>query len=163
MGKTADGRDYVATIVLAPRVRFSGTPQPEPAAIAGAARTCAPRCFIANSVTTEIEIRRDENALILERRLLVDGDERRFLLARPEGATLRCARHRVSRQVICRGTDGGERLRLRRRSRTLRRRRPEAALTVRVARMAEGRVNVPGVRSPRRVAQGPDDVAFAGA
>jgi organic hydroperoxide reductase OsmC/OhrA len=57
MGKTADGRDYVATIVLAPRVRFSGTPQPEPAAIAALHERAHHDCFIANSVTTEIEIR----------------------------------------------------------------------------------------------------------
>jgi organic hydroperoxide reductase OsmC/OhrA len=57
MGKTAEGRDFVATIVLAPRIRFSGAVQPTTDAIAVLHERAHRDCFIANSVTTEIEIR----------------------------------------------------------------------------------------------------------
>jgi organic hydroperoxide reductase OsmC/OhrA len=57
MGKNAAGKEFVATIVLAPRIRFSGTPQPAPEDVAALHERAHHDCFIANSVTTQIEIR----------------------------------------------------------------------------------------------------------
>jgi organic hydroperoxide reductase OsmC/OhrA len=51
-----DGKEYVATIVLAPRVRFSGVPQPTPEEIAALHARAHHDCYIANSVKTEITV-----------------------------------------------------------------------------------------------------------
>jgi organic hydroperoxide reductase OsmC/OhrA len=57
MGKNEDGKEFVATVVLAPRVRFSGAPQPAPAEIAALHERAHHDCFIANSVKTDIVVR----------------------------------------------------------------------------------------------------------
>jgi len=57
MGKNAAGKDYVETIVLAPVIRFSGSPQPTPAEIAALHERAHHDCFIANSVLTKISVR----------------------------------------------------------------------------------------------------------
>jgi organic hydroperoxide reductase OsmC/OhrA len=56
MGKNAGGHAYVETIVLAPVIRFSGTPQPTPAEIAALHERAHHDCFIANSVLTKIVV-----------------------------------------------------------------------------------------------------------
>jgi organic hydroperoxide reductase OsmC/OhrA len=56
MGKDDAGRDYVATIVLAPRIRFSGATQPTSEEIAALHERAHRDCFIANSVKTKISI-----------------------------------------------------------------------------------------------------------
>jgi organic hydroperoxide reductase OsmC/OhrA len=56
MGKNDAGQDYVATIVLAPRVRFSGATQPSDEEVAALHERAHHDCFIANSVRTAISI-----------------------------------------------------------------------------------------------------------
>jgi organic hydroperoxide reductase OsmC/OhrA len=56
MGKSDAGKDYVAHILLAPRVRFSGALQPTPEEIAELHHRAHDDCFIANSVKTNIEV-----------------------------------------------------------------------------------------------------------
>jgi organic hydroperoxide reductase OsmC/OhrA len=57
MGTNADGKDFIATIVLAPRVRLSGSPQTTPEEIAALHERAHHDCFIANSIKTEISVR----------------------------------------------------------------------------------------------------------
>jgi organic hydroperoxide reductase OsmC/OhrA len=57
MGKNAAGKEFVETIVLAPRIRFSGTLRPTPEELAALHDRAHHECFIANSVLTKIEIR----------------------------------------------------------------------------------------------------------
>lgn len=56
MGKNAAGKDFIATIVLAPRIRFSGTALPAAEEIAALHERAHNDCFIANSVVTEITV-----------------------------------------------------------------------------------------------------------
>jgi organic hydroperoxide reductase OsmC/OhrA len=56
LGTNDDGKEYVATIVLAPRVRFSGVPQPTPEEIAALHARAHHDCYIANSVKSEITV-----------------------------------------------------------------------------------------------------------
>jgi len=56
MGANAEGKDFVATIALAPRVRFSGSLQPTPEEIAALHERAHHDCFIANSVKTAIVV-----------------------------------------------------------------------------------------------------------
>jgi organic hydroperoxide reductase OsmC/OhrA len=57
MGKNAAGKEFVATIVLAPRIGFSGTPQPGAEEVAALHERAHHDCFIANSVKTAIVVR----------------------------------------------------------------------------------------------------------
>ena len=56
MGANAEGKDFVATIALAPRVRFSGSLQPTPEEIVALHERAHDDCFIANSVKTAIVV-----------------------------------------------------------------------------------------------------------
>lgn len=56
MGKNADGRDWVAAVVLRPRIAFGGDMQPDGAAIEKLHHLAHERCFIANSVKSAIRI-----------------------------------------------------------------------------------------------------------
>lgn len=56
LGTNAAGQEYVATIVLAPVVRFSGAQQPSPAEIAALHERAHHSCYIANSVLTKITV-----------------------------------------------------------------------------------------------------------
>lgn len=56
MGKNERGQDFVATIVLAPRVRFSGSPQPTAQEIAALHERSHHECFIANSIKTAVTV-----------------------------------------------------------------------------------------------------------
>jgi organic hydroperoxide reductase OsmC/OhrA len=56
LDKTDAGKDFVGHIVLAPRIRFSGS-QPTAEEIAALHHRAHDDCFIANSVKTKIEIR----------------------------------------------------------------------------------------------------------
>jgi organic hydroperoxide reductase OsmC/OhrA len=58
MGKDDAGHEFVATIVLAPRVRFSGATQPGDEEVAALHERAHRDCFIANSVKTKISISR---------------------------------------------------------------------------------------------------------
>lgn len=55
MVKEADGREWIARVALRPRVRFAGAP-PDAAALAALHHDAHARCFIANSVKTEIVV-----------------------------------------------------------------------------------------------------------
>jgi organic hydroperoxide reductase OsmC/OhrA len=57
MGKNEAGKDFVAHILLAPRIRFSGTKHPTPEELAALHHRAHDDCFIANSVKTKIEVR----------------------------------------------------------------------------------------------------------
>ena len=56
LGKNAAGKEYIATIVLSPRVHFSGPTQPTVEAIAALHERAHHDCYIANSVKTEITV-----------------------------------------------------------------------------------------------------------
>jgi organic hydroperoxide reductase OsmC/OhrA len=56
MGKRADGRMFVAKVTLSPHIAFSGDKRPSESEIAELHHRSHEACFIANSVTTEIEI-----------------------------------------------------------------------------------------------------------
>jgi organic hydroperoxide reductase OsmC/OhrA len=56
MGKNDAGQDYVATIILAPRIRFSGATRPTGEEVAALHKRAHHDCFIANSVKTAISI-----------------------------------------------------------------------------------------------------------
>ena len=56
--KRGDGQEFVATIVLAPRIRFAGAAIPAGAEIDALHERAHHDCFIANSVTTAISIAR---------------------------------------------------------------------------------------------------------
>jgi organic hydroperoxide reductase OsmC/OhrA len=55
MGKNEAGREYVATIVLAPKIQFSSTP-PTAEQLAALHHRAHEDCFIANSIRTEVRI-----------------------------------------------------------------------------------------------------------
>jgi organic hydroperoxide reductase OsmC/OhrA len=57
MGTNAHGKPFVQTVVLAPRVVFSGDRAPTAGEIAALHERAHGDCFIANSVLTEIRIR----------------------------------------------------------------------------------------------------------
>ncbi len=61
MGTNADGRSFVETIVLAPRVLFSGARQPGAEEIAALHERAHDECFIANSVRTSIVVNAPNN------------------------------------------------------------------------------------------------------
>jgi organic hydroperoxide reductase OsmC/OhrA len=54
MRKNADGRLYMATVTLRPRVEFSGAAVPTPQQVEQMHHEAHAECFIANSVRTEI-------------------------------------------------------------------------------------------------------------
>lgn len=54
MGSDAQGRIYVERVVLAPAVAFGGTKRPDDATVAALHETAHDRCFLANSVRSEI-------------------------------------------------------------------------------------------------------------
>jgi organic hydroperoxide reductase OsmC/OhrA len=56
LGKNEAGKEFIATIVLAPRVRFSGAVQPSEKEIAVLHERAHHDCYIANSVKTEITV-----------------------------------------------------------------------------------------------------------
>ena len=56
MGKNATAHDFIETIVLAPIVRFAGSPHPTPKEIATLHERAHHDCFIANSVLTNIVV-----------------------------------------------------------------------------------------------------------
>jgi organic hydroperoxide reductase OsmC/OhrA len=56
MGKNADGRIAITHVTLRPAVAFSGDRQPSPDELANLHRQAHERCFIANSVRTDIRI-----------------------------------------------------------------------------------------------------------
>jgi organic hydroperoxide reductase OsmC/OhrA len=56
MGQNETGKDFVAHILLAPQVRFSGPHQPTPEEIAALHHRAHDDCFIANSVKTNISV-----------------------------------------------------------------------------------------------------------
>jgi organic hydroperoxide reductase OsmC/OhrA len=55
MGKNEAGREYVSTIVLAPKIQFSGT-QPTAEQLAALHHRAHEDCYIANSIRTEVHI-----------------------------------------------------------------------------------------------------------
>jgi organic hydroperoxide reductase OsmC/OhrA len=57
MGRNAEGQEFVATIELVPRVRFSGSPQPTAAEVAALHERAHHDCFIANSIKTDVVVR----------------------------------------------------------------------------------------------------------
>jgi len=56
MGTNEAAQEYVATIVLAPHIHFSGSAQPTPEEVAALHHRAHHDCYIANSVRTEITI-----------------------------------------------------------------------------------------------------------
>jgi organic hydroperoxide reductase OsmC/OhrA len=54
MGKDNKGRDYVATVVLHPEVRFSASDNPAVEDLEALHEAAHEICFIANSVKTEV-------------------------------------------------------------------------------------------------------------
>lgn len=56
MSRIAPGRQAITTIVLRPRIAFAGASEPAPADIEALHEAAHERCFIANSVKTEIRI-----------------------------------------------------------------------------------------------------------
>jgi organic hydroperoxide reductase OsmC/OhrA len=57
MARNADGREWVAEVVLDPQVSFSGERRPDDAAFARLHHRAHEECFLANSVKTAIEVR----------------------------------------------------------------------------------------------------------
>ncbi|MDX2224416.1 MAG: OsmC family protein [Rhodospirillaceae bacterium] len=55
MAKDADGREWIARVTLRPRMVFNGPP-PDAASLAALHHEAHARCFIANSVKTEIVV-----------------------------------------------------------------------------------------------------------
>ncbi len=56
MGKNADGKEWVADVVLRPRIAFGGDKQPDAAAIEALHHEAHAECFIANSVKSAIRV-----------------------------------------------------------------------------------------------------------
>jgi organic hydroperoxide reductase OsmC/OhrA len=56
MGKNEDGKDFVESIVLAPRIRSSGPSQPAAEEVAALHERAHRDCYIANSVKTAITV-----------------------------------------------------------------------------------------------------------
>ena len=56
MGKDAEGRIAVTRVTLRPAIRFSGDPMPTAADLDALHHAAHERCFIANSVKTEVRI-----------------------------------------------------------------------------------------------------------
>jgi len=54
MARNSEGRPAITQVVLSPSVRFSGEPLPSRAQVIAMHDAAHERCFIANSVTTEI-------------------------------------------------------------------------------------------------------------
>jgi organic hydroperoxide reductase OsmC/OhrA len=55
MGKNVSGREYMATIVLAPQIHFSGTP-PTAEQLTALHHRAHEDCYIANSIRTEVTV-----------------------------------------------------------------------------------------------------------
>jgi organic hydroperoxide reductase OsmC/OhrA len=56
LGRNAAGKEYLATVVLAPKVAFSGERLPDTAEIAELHERAHHDCFIANSIRTEVTV-----------------------------------------------------------------------------------------------------------
>lgn len=56
MAKNPEGRLALTQVTLRPLATFSGSPQPDPAALAALHHSAHDQCFIANSVRSEIRI-----------------------------------------------------------------------------------------------------------
>jgi organic hydroperoxide reductase OsmC/OhrA len=56
MGKNAAGKIAMLRVRLRPRVRFSGAPPPDAAQLQGLHHRAHAACFIANSVTTQVDV-----------------------------------------------------------------------------------------------------------
>lgn len=57
LGKNADGKMAVVKVVLAPKVEFSGEKRPNPEEYAQLHQRAHSACFIANSITSEVELK----------------------------------------------------------------------------------------------------------
>lgn len=56
MAKNADGKEWVADVVLRPRIAFGGEKQPNAAVIEALHHEAHEECFIANSVKSAIRV-----------------------------------------------------------------------------------------------------------
>jgi organic hydroperoxide reductase OsmC/OhrA len=56
MGKNAAGRDAVTHVTLRPAIAFSGSRKPSPEELAALHHEAHEQCYIANSVTTAVEV-----------------------------------------------------------------------------------------------------------
>jgi organic hydroperoxide reductase OsmC/OhrA len=54
MGKNAAGKVAMTTVTLKPQVKFSGEHRPTPVAFEALHHKAHEKCFIANSVTTDV-------------------------------------------------------------------------------------------------------------
>lgn len=56
MAKNARGKFYVAEVILAPKLTFSGDKRPSEADVAGLHHRAHDECFIANSVVSDVKV-----------------------------------------------------------------------------------------------------------
>lgn len=56
LGRNNEGREAMTRVMLRPQVRFSGNPRPTPADLAELHHQAHERCYIANSVRTEVTV-----------------------------------------------------------------------------------------------------------
>jgi organic hydroperoxide reductase OsmC/OhrA len=57
MARNADGKDWIARVVLRPHIRFSGVLAPDDAMVDGLHHAAHENCFLANSVRSAVETR----------------------------------------------------------------------------------------------------------
>ena len=57
MARNADGKEWIARVVLQPHVRFSGALAPDDAMVDGLHHAAHENCFLANSVRSAVETR----------------------------------------------------------------------------------------------------------